>query len=77
MMTTRTVTLTVTLPSELADQAKELETSDPEMLARIVSHGLLRLIVYGRLRESDQPFGSGFLPTDPGLSSLAKEVSHG
>jgi hypothetical protein len=53
MWETRDVTLTVWLPRDVAEQAEEIQATDPESLRRIVLYGLTRRWVYRYLREKD------------------------
>ena len=57
----RTVTLEVTLPGAIADQAEEVQHADPEFLSRVVLYGLTRRSIYRHLREADDtaPAGAG------------------
>lgn len=48
-----TVTLEVRLPADIAEQAEELQRSDPELLDRIVLYGLMGRSTYRHLRTSD------------------------
>ena len=54
MWETRSVQLSVRLPSDIAAQAEEVQESDPEFLSRVVLYGLTRRSIYRHLRESDQ-----------------------
>lgn len=51
MWETRTVQLQVRLPRDIADQAEEVQESDPEFLSRVVLYGLTRRSIYKHLRE--------------------------
>lgn len=51
MWDTCSVQLKVRLPREVADQAEEVQRSDPEFLSRVVLYGLTRRSVYRHLRE--------------------------
>jgi hypothetical protein len=60
MWETRSVRLNVRLPRDLAEQAEEVQESDPEFLSRIVQYGLTRRAIFRHLRErgngvSDDP----------------------
>ena len=55
MFETRDVTLTVWLPSDVAEQAEEVQATDPESLQKIVLYGLTRRWVYQYLSEKDRP----------------------
>ncbi|MGB1656875.1 MAG: hypothetical protein ACPHO4_05965 [Longimicrobiales bacterium] len=52
MWETRTVQLSVRLPREIADQAEEVQDSDPEFLSRVVLYGMTRRSIYNHLREN-------------------------
>lgn len=51
MWETRTVQLQVRLPRDIADQAEEVQETDPEFLSRVVRYGLTRRSIYKHLRE--------------------------
>lgn len=51
MWETRTVQLQVRLPRDIADQAEEVQETDPEFLSRVVLYGLTRRSIYKHLRE--------------------------
>lgn len=53
MWETRSVTLTVRLPRDIAAQAEEVHQSDPEFLSRVVLYGLTRRSIYRHLREEN------------------------
>jgi hypothetical protein len=67
MWETRSVQLSVRLPSDIAAQAEEVQESDPEFLSRVVLYGLTRRSIYRHLRENDQDdLGEGeALPAHP------------
>ncbi len=52
MWETRSVQLTVRLPREIADQAEEVQETDPEFLSRVVLYGLTRRSIYKHLRRT-------------------------
>jgi hypothetical protein len=52
MWETRSVDLKVRLPREVAQQAEEIQLSDPEFLSRLILYGLTRRTVYQHLRSS-------------------------
>jgi hypothetical protein len=54
MWETRSVQLSVRLPRDIAEQAEEVQETDPEFLSRIVLYGLTRRSIYRHLRQSDQ-----------------------
>ena len=53
MYETRSVTLTVNLPSDIASQAEEVQEADPGFLSRVVLYGLTRRSIYRHLRQHD------------------------
>ena len=53
MWETRSVQLSVRLPSDIAAQAEEVQENDPEFLSRVVLYGLTRRSIYQHLREND------------------------
>jgi hypothetical protein len=52
MWDTCSVQLKVRLPKDIAEQAEEVQRSDPEFLSRIVLYGLTRRSIYRHLRET-------------------------
>jgi hypothetical protein len=61
MWETCSVQLKVRLPREIAQQAEEVQKSDPEFLSRLVMYGLTRRSVYRHLRVSGE---AGSLPDE-------------
>ncbi len=53
MWETRSVQLSVRLPSDIAAQAEAVQEKDPEFLSRVVLYGLTRRSIYEHLRQSD------------------------
>lgn len=53
MWETRSVQITVRLPRDIADQAEEVQRTDPEFLSRVVLYGLTRRSIYRHLRDQD------------------------
>jgi hypothetical protein len=51
MWETCSVQLKVRLPRELAQEAEEVQKSDPEFLSRVVLYGLTRRSIYQHLRD--------------------------
>ena len=47
----RTVQLTITLPGDIADQAEEVQRTDPNFLSRVVLYGLTRRSIWRHLRD--------------------------
>ena len=58
MWETRTVQIKVRLPRDIADQAEEVQRTDPEFLSRVILYGLTRRSIYRHLRENEQASGS-------------------
>ncbi|CAN5814584.1 hypothetical protein BH23GEM11_BH23GEM11_14980 [soil metagenome] len=58
MWETCSVQLKVRLPREIAQQAEEIQDSDPEFLSRLVMYGLTRRSVYRHLRVRGEVEGS-------------------
>lgn len=65
MWKTRSVTLTVELPEDIADQAEEVQKTDPDFLSRVVLYGLTRRAVYRHLREQSEDPSEDGAPTAP------------
>ena len=57
MWETRSVQLSVQLPRDIADQAEEVQASDPEFLSRVVLYGLTRRSIYHHLRQNESGVG--------------------
>ncbi len=55
MWETCTVQLNVRLPKDLAEQAEEVQRTDPEFLSRVVLYGLTRRSIYRHLSEQSGP----------------------
>lgn len=58
MWETRTVQINVRLPRDIADQAEEVQRTDPEFLSRVILYGLTRRSIYRHLRENEHASGS-------------------
>lgn len=54
MRETQPVRLTLRLPKDLVEQAKEVQRTDPEFLSRVVLYGLTRRSIYRHLREQEE-----------------------
>lgn len=54
MWETREVTIKIMLPNDIADQAEEVQKTDPEFLARVVLYGITRRSIYHQLRDRSQ-----------------------
>jgi hypothetical protein len=54
MWETCSVQLNVQLPRDIAEQAEEVQKTDPEFLSRVVLYGLTRRSIYRHLRERGQ-----------------------
>ena len=57
MWETCSVQLKVRLPREIAEQAEEVQQSDPEFLSRLIMYGLTRRSIYRHLRVSGEGNG--------------------
>jgi hypothetical protein len=53
MWENRSVQLDVSLPQDIAEQAEEVQRTDPEFLSRIVLYGLTRRSIYRHLRDRE------------------------
>ncbi|MDG2282867.1 MAG: hypothetical protein P8L45_07075 [Longimicrobiales bacterium] len=53
MWETRSVELSVRLPADIADQAEQIQSSDPEFLSRVILYGMTRRSIYRHLRENE------------------------
>ena len=53
MWETREVQVTIRLPRDIADQAEEVQRTDPEFLSRVVLYGLTRRSIYRHLRDNE------------------------
>ena len=65
MWETRSVQITVLLPHDIAEQAEEVQKSDPEFLSRVALYGLTRRSIYRQLRDRNQERASGSYPAPP------------
>ena len=65
MWETRTVQINVQLPRDIADQAEEVQRTDPEFLSRVILYGLTRRSIYRHLRENEKATGSVDGPPPP------------
>ena len=54
MWETRTVQISVRLPKDIAEQAEEVQRTDPDFLSRVVLYGLTRRSIYRHLREREE-----------------------
>ena len=54
MWETCSVQLSVRLPRDIAQQAEEVQRSDPEFLSRVILYGLTRRSIYRHLRQQGQ-----------------------
>ena len=64
MWNTRSVNLSVRLPTEVASEAEEVQRSDPDFLSRVIQYGLTRRTIYRRLRSTDEA-GGGAVAAHP------------
>ena len=63
MWETCSVQLNVQLPRDIAEQAEEVQKTDPEFLSRVVLYGLTRRSIYRHLREHGQSPDAGDVQT--------------
>ena len=54
MWETRSVSLNVRLPRDVARRAEAVQDSDPEFLSRVLISGLTRRSIYEHLKEHDE-----------------------
>jgi hypothetical protein len=54
MWETCSVHLSVRLPRDIAEQAEEVQKTDPEFLSRVIMYGLTRRSIYRHLRDRDE-----------------------
>ncbi|MFC1574525.1 hypothetical protein ACFL3Z_00405 [Gemmatimonadota bacterium] len=59
MWETRSVQISVRLPSDIAAQAEEVQRTDPDFLSRVVLYGLTRRSIYRHLREKEDAGAPG------------------
>ncbi len=68
MWDTCSVQLKVRLPKDIAEQAEEVQKSDPEFLSRVVLYGLTRRSIYRHLRErTAEPYRAALPEEDSAL----------
>jgi hypothetical protein len=63
MWENRSVQLDVSLPQDIAEQAEEVQRTDPDFLSRIVLYGLTRRSIYRHLRDRES---EGVAPSPAG-----------
>ena len=63
MWETCSVQLSVKLPRDIAEQAEEVQRSDPDFLSRVVLYGLTRRSIYRHLRERSESQDTGEVQT--------------
>jgi hypothetical protein len=69
MTETRSVTLVVTLPCELADEVERVQSSDPEFIEKVLAYGLVRRAVFARLQGVKALHRPSALPVESTLES--------
>ncbi|MFQ5538305.1 MAG: hypothetical protein ACE5GJ_12735 [Gemmatimonadota bacterium] len=57
------------MPRDIADQAEEVQKTDPEFLSRVILYGLTRRSIYRHLRDQDAE-GSG-----PSMEEVTQPLS--
>ncbi len=50
MAESRSVSLVVNLPADLADEVERVQQSDPEFFEKVLAYGLVRRAVFARLQ---------------------------
>ena len=65
MWETCSVQINVQLPRDIAEQAEEVQRTDPDFLSRVVLYGLTRRSIYRHLRERSQNQDTGDVQTHP------------
>jgi len=63
MWETCSVQINVQLPRDIAEQAEEVQRTDPDFLSRVVLYGLTRRSIYRHLRERSQNQDTGDVQT--------------
>jgi len=69
MWETCSVQLNVRLPRDIAQQAEEVQRTDPEFLSRVILYGLTRRSIYRHLRQ--QTHGDSLDAEGPAQASFA------
>ena len=59
MWNTRSISISVRLPSQVADAVAEVQEADPDFLSRVIQYGMTRRSIYNRLREDEGHIGAG------------------
>lgn len=59
MWETRSVSLNVSLPRDMAREAEAVQDSDPEFLSRVLLRGLARRSIYEQLKEHEESVSGG------------------
>ena len=67
MWETRSVQITVRLPHDIAEQAEEVQRTDPEFLSRVLLYGLTRRSIYHQLRQRGRDQAAEDLPAPPAM----------
>jgi len=84
MWETCSVQLSVRLPRDIAQQAEEVQHTDPDFLSRVILYGLTRRSIYRHLRQQGQdsvlegagaPRGDVRLAAPPPLTSYVSDPS--
>ena len=65
MWETCSVQLNVRLPRDIAEQAEEVQKSDPDFLSRVVLYGLTRRSIYRHLRAQQEAGEETSAPPPP------------
>ena len=73
MWETRPVQITVLLPHDIAEQAEEVQKTDPEFLSRVVLYGLTRRSIYHAIKEGLREGGDDAVPPTDGVQPIPEE----
>lgn len=73
MAESRSVSLVVNLPTQLADEVERVQETDPEFIQRVLTYGLVRRAVFARL----QGVAALHRPSTSGLEASPEEASPG
>ena len=68
MWETRSVDLSVRLPSEIAAELEEVQRTDPELLSRLIVYGLTRRAIFHQLKAERALPGAEAVAESMGIS---------
>ena len=76
MYDTNEVTITLRLPPDIAEQAIEVQRTDPEFLSRVVLYGLTRRSIYREMRDRNKGPAMNRISPKEGERILAENRRH-